>query len=859
MTPQVISLSAAGSTAWIPVDYKQNPFNIDIAVVLSNTPNLTYKVEYTLDDIFNPAITPTAFSHSSLVSVVTNSTGTIKSPVKAIRLTITSWTSGTATLTALQGIVNPTLFNINGDLATELEIHKEEHTAMGINLDPYWISRPARLWPVANLPMSAYCADLVNAYGIQSSGPVFTALKLADASVAHTYNFGAGTMVQDAWVFGDVMLSVVGGVDLGGGVRLWKLYRSIDKGVSWSAVLTPSVNDVYFLHQGICEATIAGHSCLLAAEYNVNTTRTPGGANDGVNLYRSDDRGITWNTVFTWNVGANQIRHFHGVAQDPVTGLIFLLCGDDAESRIVSWDGVTNSPATPSIANLNATPGWKAIGGSMRERFVGIAFKGEYFFGMVDSFAAQSGIWRGKCADLSDFGRVSTGPKYDTDSADNNGWYGFIATNGDIYFCTQVTAVSTARQSVIYGSRDGENWYAVAKYRCLANATACIPRSFHQIPDGRIMMQVDYATARLTKQTILLELSDMDFIEDRPDVVSPVYFVDPVSGNDSTGTGDFQTPWKTVNKAITGSRITYGARVMVTKSGVFDEVAANLAWTAHSDNPGESGQIVTISGTSREDCVLNYITPTAGGPIYRPDATQQLELEHLTARIAATGTVAAWTYTTTTTGEFRIKDAILEALENGSLVSPGIYVRGGVLTSIRSKIVAPAEKAGFSLVACQAGALPGGSAGTFSYSILDGGVGSVKATNAWTFTFNHVTALNYGAETPMTLSASSTQKWTCISSAMLSAKNEPGRDLAGLTWTGTETTYSASEIYPTAYPNPWTSGTNNLRIALNSDDEGKPQSLTSALMRLGSPITIDMWDYNRQPIVNPIVGALIYT
>jgi hypothetical protein len=692
--------------------------------------------------------------------------------------------------------------------------HVEEHVAMGIGDTSYWTVRPARLWPVANLPLSAYCADSRRAYGIGSSGELFTAVNLIDGSTAYTYNFGAGTMVQDAWVIGGFMFAVVGGVDLGAGVRQWALYRSTNLGVSWSVVLTPTVQDVYFLHQGICEANISGRSCLLAAEYNVNTTRTPGGENDGVKLWRSDDLGVTWYAVFTWNVGAHQIRHFHGVAQDPVTGLIFLLCGDDAESRIVSWDGVTPSPATPSVANLNATTGWKCLGGSMRERFVAVAFKGEYFYGMVDSFAAQSGMWRGKCVGLADFGRVSTGPKYDADVPTITAGTDSRRPMATFTFCTQVTAASTARQSVVYGTRDGENWYAVAKYRCLANATACIPRSFHQIPDGRIMLQVDYATGRLTKQTILMQQSDMDFIEDRPDVVSPVYFVDPVSGSDSTGTGDFQTPWKTVNKAITGNRITFGARVMVTRRGVFDEVAANLAWTAHADNPGESGQIVTISGTDREDCVLNYITPTSGGPIYRPDATQQLELEHLTARIAETGTVAAWVYTTTTTGDFRIKDAILEALENGSLVSPGIYVRGGVLTSIRSKIVAPAEKAGFSLVACQSGALPANSSGSFSYSVLDGGVGSVKATNAWVFAFDHVTALNYGAETPMTLSASSTQKWTCTSSAFLSEKNEPGRDLAGLTWAGTETTYCTSEIYPSAYPNPWASATNSLRILL---------------------------------------------
>jgi len=106
MTPQVISLSSATSTAWIPVDYKQNPYNINLSLVFSNTPNLTCKVEYTLDNIFDSTVTPTAFTHATLTGITSNTIGTITSPVRAIRLTVTSWTSGTVTLTALQGAYN---------------------------------------------------------------------------------------------------------------------------------------------------------------------------------------------------------------------------------------------------------------------------------------------------------------------------------------------------------------------------------------------------------------------------------------------------------------------------------------------------------------------------------------------------------------------------------------------------------------------------------------------------------------------------------------------------------------------------------------------------------------------------------
>lgn len=114
MTPQVISLSSAGSTAWIPVDYIQNPYYISLALVFSNTPNLTCKVEYTLDNVFDTLVTPTAFAHTSLTNITTNTTGSITYPIRAFRLTVTAWTSGTVTVTALQGVTNPQIYTTTG-------------------------------------------------------------------------------------------------------------------------------------------------------------------------------------------------------------------------------------------------------------------------------------------------------------------------------------------------------------------------------------------------------------------------------------------------------------------------------------------------------------------------------------------------------------------------------------------------------------------------------------------------------------------------------------------------------------------------------------------------------------------------
>lgn len=100
MRPQVISKTGTGTTAWIPLDYKQNPFNIGLGIVVNGT--ITYDIEHTFDDIFDAAVTPVAFKHSSLVAQTTNKDGNYAFPIRAVRVNNTAGT-GTTTLTILQG------------------------------------------------------------------------------------------------------------------------------------------------------------------------------------------------------------------------------------------------------------------------------------------------------------------------------------------------------------------------------------------------------------------------------------------------------------------------------------------------------------------------------------------------------------------------------------------------------------------------------------------------------------------------------------------------------------------------------------------------------------------------------------
>lgn len=100
MTPQVISLTGTGQSSWIPLDYKQSPFNVGMGCVVSGT--ITYDIEHTFDDIYDSSITPTAFTNSTITGKSANFDGNYAFPIRAMRINNTAGT-GTTTVTILQG------------------------------------------------------------------------------------------------------------------------------------------------------------------------------------------------------------------------------------------------------------------------------------------------------------------------------------------------------------------------------------------------------------------------------------------------------------------------------------------------------------------------------------------------------------------------------------------------------------------------------------------------------------------------------------------------------------------------------------------------------------------------------------
>lgn len=148
-------------------------------------------------------------------------------------------------------------------------------------------------------------------------------------------------------------------------------------------------------HRSICVANVAGSTVLLFGEYNVASGRVPGSTNDQVRLWRSTDIGRTWSILCEWNTNGSttQTRHIHGVVQDPITRLIYILHGDDPTSGILRWDGVSAAPpANTSLANYANFAGWASlsISGANADfyRAGDLIFSGDYGAYLIDRAAA---------------------------------------------------------------------------------------------------------------------------------------------------------------------------------------------------------------------------------------------------------------------------------------------------------------------------------------------------------------------------------------------------------------------------------------------------------------------------------------
>jgi hypothetical protein len=105
MRPIRVTVGALGASAPIPLDTYRGPFNVGVGVAVAAGSTLTYTVEHTFDDIYAPtfnAATAVWYSNTGLSAKTASDNGNYAFPVMAVRLNVTAYTSGSATMTVLQ-------------------------------------------------------------------------------------------------------------------------------------------------------------------------------------------------------------------------------------------------------------------------------------------------------------------------------------------------------------------------------------------------------------------------------------------------------------------------------------------------------------------------------------------------------------------------------------------------------------------------------------------------------------------------------------------------------------------------------------------------------------------------------------
>ena len=95
--------SAASSTPILLNTQSASPFNVNLLADVTGT--LTYTVEYTVDDVFTPTYDPSTGVWNTVTGMgaqTADVAGNLAYPVTGVRVRVSSYTSGSVTLTAVQ-------------------------------------------------------------------------------------------------------------------------------------------------------------------------------------------------------------------------------------------------------------------------------------------------------------------------------------------------------------------------------------------------------------------------------------------------------------------------------------------------------------------------------------------------------------------------------------------------------------------------------------------------------------------------------------------------------------------------------------------------------------------------------------
>jgi hypothetical protein len=97
-----VTLSAVGTSSWIPLNPYVKPFEVSITGFRSADANLVYTAQYTVDNFVEITDDVDAIDVPEMIDLAVNITKTAIAPITGVRLKVTSRVAGSVTLKVRQ-------------------------------------------------------------------------------------------------------------------------------------------------------------------------------------------------------------------------------------------------------------------------------------------------------------------------------------------------------------------------------------------------------------------------------------------------------------------------------------------------------------------------------------------------------------------------------------------------------------------------------------------------------------------------------------------------------------------------------------------------------------------------------------
>ena len=474
------------------------------------------------------------------------------------------------------------------------------------------------------------------------------------ATDSNGYDFGAGNAITGCWTVASGRKFYLVEVSATNQYSLWRSNFTDD--ASWAAgsftkILDfgddsgSPITDVYVLSDGFVEVEIGGVKSILIYEYNVNGSRTLGGANDPVRILQSTDDGATFSPLITFNLTGHQVKHGHVVAQNPVTKEIVFGAGDsgsvgtaDTGQSLIVWDGVSPFPANNTLpVDFDALDGFNSVADVTESRTVSILFDAEGFMYTgtdANASAAEGGIWRW-ANNLSSRYQVDN---QEAQFSNHTMWYA-AQHNGVHYWLDDVSSTTIAADGHfnIYASdtpASAGSYKIIGRMTCEdAGGGFALNGSPSAVffAGNKLVISSSQLAGKSYNQTAVIEITSERW-RDQIDIVAPAVYVDPVNGSNSNTGWYPDDAWLTLRKALVGSEISHGTSVHIA-SDESDATFISLNWSAYSTAGAGNGPVnapVQLRGKGRTN--TSFVVTGNANTFYYAQANHSLEVYDLRVR-----------------------------------------------------------------------------------------------------------------------------------------------------------------------------------------------------------------------------------